>query len=132
MGLSDDMPQENSTRPPRTRLDQLVAFFSRNDGEFFKGKDDKKGLLDTNPVFVYPFGGRLDDEAKEFKKGGGADRGGMERLRSARPATVDPGRPQPGGPRNRSKKARVLQTDQPAMSPCGPRIGSRKAAASTS
>ena len=72
MGLSDDMPQENSTRPPRTRLDQVVAFFSRNDGEFFNGKDDKKGLLQANPVYVYPFGGRLDDEAKEFKKDGKA------------------------------------------------------------
>ena len=70
MGLSDDMPQENSTRPPRTRLDQVVAFFSRNNGEFFQGKDDKKGLLNANPVYLYPFGARLDDDAKEFPKNG--------------------------------------------------------------
>ena len=70
MGLSDEIPLENSTRPPRTRLDQVVALLAKNDGEFFNGKDDRKGLLQTNPVYVYPFGGRLDDEPKEFKKDG--------------------------------------------------------------
>lgn len=71
MGLSDDPPREDSAQPPRSRLDQVVALFTKGDGEFFKGKGgEKKGLLDANPVYVYAFGGRLDDEAKEFKKDG--------------------------------------------------------------
>lgn len=61
MGLSDEMPHENSTQPPRTRLDQVAKLLA--------GGSFMKGLQRTNPVYIYAFGGRLDDEAREIKGG---------------------------------------------------------------
>lgn len=61
--VSDDLPAENSTetRKLQTRLDKVVAFLTDKQIDFL-GK-----LLEQNPVSVYRFGARLDEEAHVFE-----------------------------------------------------------------
>ncbi|MBY0523356.1 MAG: hypothetical protein K2R98_08150 [Gemmataceae bacterium] len=62
MNLADENPSEG--RQPPTRLDQVVRFLSKDNGAFVKGLQDK------NPVYVYAFGAKVDEDAKEIKRDG--------------------------------------------------------------
>src|SRR4051812_23916838 len=62
--VSDDLPEEGSV-PGKftTRLDKLVAFLTDRQTNFL-GR-----ILEHNPVHVYRFGSRLDEEAAVFEPG---------------------------------------------------------------
>lgn len=68
MNLSDEIPTEGRT--PTTRLDQVIRFVSQDQNGFLRDLTfDAKDGKDKNPVFLYAFGGRLDEDAREFKPG---------------------------------------------------------------
>jgi hypothetical protein len=77
MNMSDESPSDG--RQPATRLDHLVKFLTYDnrtaDGELCHGaflRDlmvDPKDGKDKNPVFLYAFGGRADDDARELRRG---------------------------------------------------------------
>lgn len=56
---TDDLSRD-STIKPKTRLDKLIDYLSDDNIDFLKR------ILDKNPVAVYRFGSRLDDEAQTF------------------------------------------------------------------
>jgi hypothetical protein len=63
--VSDDLPAENSTAEApklQTRMDKVVAFLTDKQVDFLGW------LLEQNPVHVYRFGARLDDEAHVLEK----------------------------------------------------------------
>jgi hypothetical protein len=61
---SDDLPEDGSqSRKPATRLDKVVGFLTDKQANFL-GK-----LTEQNPVHVYRFGARLDEEPAVFDKG---------------------------------------------------------------
>ncbi len=65
--VSDEIP--SASRPAdklATRLDQILRFLSDQDVDFL-GR-----LMKNNPVVVYRFGSRLDEEFQQFDKGGAA------------------------------------------------------------
>lgn len=63
MGISDDV-SDGSGPPPLTRIDHVHALLTQDKMAFLNK------LQERNPVVAYSFGGKLDEEFKEFKKGG--------------------------------------------------------------
>jgi hypothetical protein len=62
--ISDDLPEEGSVQSkPVTRLDKVVAFLADKQTNFL-GR-----ILEHNPVHLYRFGSRLDEEAAVFEPG---------------------------------------------------------------
>lgn len=68
MNLSDEVPTEGKTM--LTRLDHVAGFLTavKDKG---KSKDFLQRLQEKNPVSLYGFGGKLDEEFKELKGGQG-------------------------------------------------------------
>jgi len=66
--VSDDLPEDGSAPgKPATRLEKVVNFLTDKQINFLAK------LQEQNPVFVYRFGGRLDEEAHVFDQGKPAD-----------------------------------------------------------
>jgi hypothetical protein len=63
MNQADVVAEEGKPLPP-TRIDQVLALLNDKDQTFVKA------LLKNNPVVVYNFGGKLDEEYKELKPDG--------------------------------------------------------------
>src|SRR5262249_20691679 len=65
MTISDDMPSPSVPLDKMpTRHDKLAKFLTDEQANFLKRLQEK------NPVVVYGFGGRLDEEARTFPKDG--------------------------------------------------------------
>src|SRR5436190_8513586 len=66
--VSDDLPEDGVTpAKPATRLDKVINFLTDKQVNFLAR------LQEQNPVYVYRFGGRLDEEAQVFEQGKPAD-----------------------------------------------------------
>jgi hypothetical protein len=63
MSLSDDV-SDGSGPPPVTRMDKVHKLLTEDRMSFLNRLEER------NPVVAYAFGGKLDEEFKEFKKGG--------------------------------------------------------------
>jgi hypothetical protein len=65
--ISDDLPEDGSAPgKPATRLERLIEFLSDTQIDFVKR------LTEQNPVAVFRFGARLDEEPVVFEKGSAA------------------------------------------------------------